>query len=505
MNDSNDLLRERFKKYEAILAMGVHPFGGRFEKACFIAELVQNFEDKKKVKTAGRLSALRVMGKTTFCDLKDESGRVQLYVKHEHLGDQGAALFGNLDIGDLVGVEGELFKTKTGEISIRADELHLLSKSLRPMPEKWHGLKDVELRYRQRYLDLISNDETKQIFKKRSLIIRSIRKTLDDKGYLEVETPMMHPIPGGAAGKPFKTHHEALDLDLYLRVAPELYLKKLLVGGFDKVYEVNKSFRNEGISTRHNPEFTMLEVYTAYQDVNDVMALTEEIVKKAAQDVLGTLVIGSGVDLTKWERISFADLMRGEYGIGPEDETKAWIEKLKKKGVKIEGKDLSRTQLINIVGELITPLTLPSPQRGEGNSWATPSPQRGEGRGEGEKIHPIFVTDYFTELCPLAKKNPKNPALSERFELYLGGMEIANGYSELNNPIEQRERFLEELKEKGKENTYETVDEDFLTALEYGMPPAGGLGIGVDRLVMALTNQNSIREVILFPQMKPEK
>ncbi len=485
-DSSNEIIKERLKKFEAIKGMGVDPFGGRFPKGCLIAELVKGFsasvgEDKKKVVTAGRLSAMRQMGKTAFCDLKDESGRIQLYVKPENLSEAENRLFGFLDIGDIVGAEGELFKTKTGEISIRVERLTLLSKSLRPLPEKWHGLKDVETRYRKRYLDLISNDETKELFKKRTLIIRSVRKTLDDKGYLEVETPMMHSIPGGAAGKPFKTHHEALGVDLYLRVAPELYLKKLLVGGFDKVYEINKSFRNEGISTRHNPEFTMLEVYTAYHDVNDVMSLTEEIIRGAARDVFGTLKItsedgGTVLDLENWERISFAKLMEDSYGIRPDEPTETWVGKLKKKGVKIEGQDLSRTQLINLVAELIEP---------------------------GEKSdRPVFVTDYFSELSPLAKRSKKNLHLSDRFELYVGGMELANGYSEQNDPIEQRQRFVEALKEKDK--TADAVDEDFIDALSHGMPPAGGLGIGIDRLVMLLTRQPSIREVILFPQMKPE-
>ncbi len=482
--ESNDLIKERHRKFEALKALGVDPFGGRFPKEASVFSLTTHFEDKKKVKTAGRLTAFRVMGKSTFCDLKDDSGRIQLYIKHDHLSLEEAKIFECLDLGDIIGAEGELFKTKTGEISVRVDHLWLLSKSLRPMPEKWHGLKDVEIRYRQRYLDLISSDEAKTLFKKRSEIIRSIRNILDDKGYLEVETPMMHPIPGGAAGKPFKTHHEALDLDLYLRVAPELYLKKLLVGGFEKVYEINKSFRNEGISTRHNPEFTMLEVYTAYHDVNDVMALTQELIQKTAERVFGTLVLeheGKKLDLTQWEHISFADLMKEEYGILPEDETKVWVQKLKKKGVAVEGKDLSRTQIINIVGDLIEPAS----------------------RGT-QGTHAVFVTDYFTELCPLAKKKKGNPALSDRFELYIGGMEIANGYSELNDPIDQRERLLAEIKEKGKEATSNTLDEDFLTALEHGMPPAGGLGIGIDRLVMTLTGQTSIREVILFPQMKKQ-
>ncbi len=487
MTEPNDLISERRKKLEAIKSMGLEPFGGKFHKPHLIASVVEGYEESKKVSVAGRLSSIRLMGKTAFCDLKDESGRIQLYIKRELLGEQGLKLFERLDLGDIVGAEGALFKTKTGEISIHVDKLTLLAKSLRPMPEKWHGLKDVEQRYRQRYLDLASNDTTKEIFKKRSFVIRSIRRMLDEKGYLEVETPMMHPIPGGAAGKPFKTHHEALNMTLYLRVAPELYLKKLLVGGFDKVYEINKSFRNEGISTRHNPEFTMLEVYTAYDDVNDVMHLTEELLKGAALSTLGALTVpwGEGtLDLSKWPRVSFADLMKKNFDINPEDPERVWIERMKKKGVKLESQDgheLSRTQLINIVGEILEP-----------------------GTHLSRNGHPVFVTDYFTELCPLAKKNRRNPHLSDRFELYIGGMEIANGYSELNDPLEQRERLLRELEEKGKQSTFESLDEDFLRALEHGMPPAGGLGIGIDRLVMILTNQPSIREVILFPQMRKE-
>ena len=470
--ESNDLVKERLKKFEQIQASGTDPFGGRFPKTEWISRMIERYEEHKKVSSAGRLSAMRFMGKSVFCDIKDESGRIQLYLKKDALSREDSEIFDLLDIGDVIGVEGELFKTKTGEISIRVAALKILSKSLRPMPEKWHGLKDVEARYRQRYLDLISNDETKEIFKKRSLVIRSIRHTLDEKDYLEVETPMMHPIPGGAAGKPFKTHHEALNTDLFLRVAPELYLKKLLVGGFDKVYEINKSFRNEGISTRHNPEFTMLEVYTAYHDVNDVMDLCEEIIKRSA----GKIGIPENLDLSTWERVSFAQLMKNSFGIEADEPIESWVKKLKNKGVNVEGKDISRTQIINVIGELIEPGKI--------------------GGESGSAVRPVFVTDYFAELSPLARRNKKNPGLSERFELYIGGMEVANGYSEQNDPIEQRKRFEEESK---------MVDEDFLLALEYGMPPAGGLGIGIDRLVMVLTGQASIREVILFPQMKQEK
>jgi lysyl-tRNA synthetase class 2 len=490
LDESSDLIKERYKKLEGLTALGVSPFGGFFAKQSPVQTLLDTFEENKKVVTAGRLSAMRFMGKSAFADLKDESGRIQLYLKKDHLSELDGKIFDLLDLGDIIGVEGELFKTKTGEISVRVNKLTLLAKTLRPMPEKWHGLKDVELRYRQRYLDLISNDATKDIFKNRSLIIRAIRRWLDDSGYLEVETPMMHPIPGGAAGKPFKTRHEALGLDLFLRVAPELYLKRLLVGGFDKVYEINKSFRNEGISTRHNPEFTMLEVYTAYDDVNKVMELCETLIRQTAKDVFKTEVLtheNTTLDLRKFERVSFANLMESTFGILPDEPMERWVEKLKKRNVKIEGKDLSRTQLINLVADLLEPAKLSS-------------------ASDGAVTHrPIFVTDYFAELSPLARRNPKNPHLSERFELYVGGMELANGYSEQNDPMEQRKRFEEELLDKGKEATSQNVDEDYVNALEHGMPPAGGLGIGIDRLVMLLTHQPSIREVILFPQMKNDR
>ncbi|MCG3176268.1 MAG: Lysine--tRNA ligase [Candidatus Omnitrophica bacterium] len=486
MNEINDLVKDRLRKLDALRAAGWDVFGRRFDKTP-IGQLVEGYEENKSVRTAGRLTAMRVMGKSTFADLRDETGRIQVYLKKDELEPALKELVDNLDLGDIVGVSGELFKTRTGEISVRARQITPLAKSVRPMPEKWHGLKDVELRHRHRYLDLMANEETREIFRKRSRIIRSVRRTLDEEGYLEVETPMMHPIPGGAAGKPFKTHHEALDMPLFLRVAPELYLKRLLVGGYDRVYEINKSFRNEGISTRHNPEFTMLEVYTAYHDVEDVMALTERIVRRAAEETLGTLVIeseGRRLDLSRWERVSFAKLMKERLGILPDDETAAWVDKLKKRGIDLGGnKEISRTQVINIVADLLD----------------------SELKTEGDTVRPVFVTDYFTELCPLAKKKKDEPLISERFELYVGGMEVANGYSELNDPLEQRERLMAELADKGRQATADTLDEDFIYALEHGMPPAGGLGIGIDRLVMVLTGQASIREVILFPQLKNER
>ncbi|MDD4894243.1 MAG: lysine--tRNA ligase [Candidatus Omnitrophica bacterium] len=468
--DVNDLIKQRISKLEALKGLGIEPYGRAFANLLSIKELIDQPETKEII-AAGRIMAMRSHGKSVFCDIKDQRDKIQIYLKEDIVGKDKFAIFEKLDIGDIIGVKGELFKTRTGEPTIKVTDFTLLAKSLRPLPEKWHGLKDVETRYRQRYVDLIVNDEVKNIFYMRSKIIGKIREFLDSRGYLEVETPMMHSIPGGAAGKPFKTHHEALDMDLYLRIAPELYLKKLLVGGFEKIYEINRSFRNEGISIKHNPEFTMLEVYTAYSDCAGVMKLTEELVRFTAREVLGKEeleFLGLKIDLTKWEKVSFADLMKKNFDINPDDDTKQWIEKLKKKNVQLKKGVISRTQILNIIADLIEPET---------------------------KAHPVFVVDIFTELCPLAKTKKDNPLLTDRFELFMGGMEVANAYSELNDPIEQKKRFGEQGGQ---------IDEDFVRALEYGMPPAGGLGIGIDRLVMIFTNSASIRDVILFPQLRAE-
>lgn len=473
----DDLIKQRLANLNSIQDAKIYPYGSRFDVSSGVKEALDNFRENAPAALAGRIMAIRAHGKSVFCDLRDRTGKIQFYIGQKAVGKDKFALFKNVDIGDIVGLKGELFKTRTGEPTLKVSEFTLLSKSLRPLPEKWHGLKDVETRYRQRYLDLIVNEDVKKIFHARTKIIRTIRNLLDDRGYLEVETPMMHSIPGGAAGKPFKTHHNALNMDLYLRVAPEIYLKKLLVGGLERVYEINRNFRNEGISPRHNPEFTMLEVYTAYSDCEGTMKLAEELITKAAEEIHGKKKFpyqGKDIDLSKWERVSFAKLMRDNYDIGPEDHEAVWVKKLKAKGIGIEGKELSRTQLINIVGELVEPKA--------GN-------------------HPVFVVDMFTELCPLAKAKKANPLLSDRFELYIGGMEVANAYSELNDPIEQKKRFEADLagsKEKGR------IDEDFIRSLEHGMPPAGGLGIGIDRLVMILTDSASIRDVILFPQLRKE-
>ncbi|TAN58877.1 lysine--tRNA ligase, partial [bacterium] len=360
-----------------------------------------------------------------------------------------------------------------------SESAQLAAKSLRPLPEKWHGLKDVEIRYRQRYLDLIANPDIKKVFLKRSQIISSIRGYLDKNGYLEVETPMMHPIPGGAAGRPFKTHHNEYDADLYLRIAPELYLKRLLVGGFERVYEINRSFRNEGVSSRHNPEFTMLEAYAAYSDCQGMMSLTEEIIIEAARSAglgLKFEYQGKEIDMSPpWKRYSFSDVVKDKFGIVPEDSAEVMLAKLQAKGRALNEKRLSRSQVVKLVEDTLQ---------------------------EGCDFSPVFFTDYFSILCPLAKNKPDNPFISERFELFIAGMEVANAYSELNDPLEQRRRLEEEISE-AESGSLRMLDEDFITALEYGMPPAGGLGIGIDRLAMILTNQPSIRDVILFPLLRP--
>jgi len=479
MDEMNEFVKQRIDKLNALKEIGVDAYGRRFSKAQPIGEFTKDFKEGAKVETAGRITALREHGKSAFFDLKDATGKIQIYVKANIIGDEVYNnIFKRLDIGDILGARGELFKTKTGETTINATEITLLAKGLRPLPEKWHGLKDVEIRYRQRYVDLIVNEDVRKVFRLRSKIISEIRGILDKKGFLEVETPMMHSLAGGAAGEPFKTHHKALDIDLFLRLAPELHLKRLLVGGFDKVYELNRNFRNEGISVRHNPEFTMVEIYEAYSDCEGMMRLTEGLLSHIAKEVLGGSKIkfkDQDIDLsTPWPRWSFADEIKKKFDINPDDAAKEWIEKLKKKGVDFKGKDITRSQIVNIISEMLEPET---------------------------KDKPIFVVDLFAELCPLAKRKKDNSLLTDRFELFIGGMEIANAYSELNDPIEQKKRFEEQL--VGQEGA-KKIDEDFVRALEYGMPPAGGLGIGIDRLVMLLANQPSIRDVILFPQLKPE-
>jgi len=479
MDEMNEYIQQRIYKLNALKEIGTEAYGRRFDKPLSIEAMLKDAKEGDSVQTAGRITALREHGKSSFIDLRDSSERIQVYIKADTIGkDIYNNIFKRLDIGDILGVKGKFFKTHTGQLTINAEEITILAKGLRPLPEKWHGLKDVDTRYRQRYVDLIVNEEVRKVFQVRSRIISKIREMLDKSGFLEVETPMMQSMAGGAAGDPFKTHHNALDTDLYLRLAPELYLKRLLVGGFDKVYELNRNFRNEGISTRHNPEFTMIEIYQAYSDCSGMMKLTEEIFNYTAAEVLGINKLKFGeelIDLTPpWPRWSFAEEIKKKFDINPDDSSDVWVKKLKAKGIDFKAKDITRSQIANIITEMLEPET-------------------------GDR--PIFVVDLFAELCPLAKRKKENPLLTDRFELFMGGMEIANAYSELNDPIEQKKRFEEQL--VGQEGV-KKIDEDFVRALEYGMPPAGGLGIGIDRMVMLFANQPSIRDVILFPQLKPE-
>ncbi len=477
-SEHNDQTENRTEKLNWLSKQGIDPYGSRFDKAQPIDMLVKGFTEGAQVSTAGRLTAKRGHGGLAFADLRDASGKVQICVKQDRVGEEAFKLFGELDLGDILGVSGSLFKTKTGEVTVQADRLTLLSKSLRPLPEKWHGLKDVEIRYRQRYLDLIANEEARSVFIKRSRLVGSLRKTLEDAGFMEVETPMMHDIPGGAAGEPFTTRHKALDIDLYMRLAPELYLKKLLVGGFERVYELNRSFRNEGLSTRHNPEFTMLEAYAAYQDYAFMMELVEKLICNAAKELIGGLTFeyqGQAIDLNPpWERVSFAETME-KMGLKPNATLEQMQAVLSKHKVQVKG--ATRSQMVRLVEQIFDPRT---------------------------KSKPLFVVDYWTELSPLAKSKKEDPGITERFELFIGGMEVANAYSELNDPIEQKRRFESQLEASGAKAKDRAIDEGFVEALEYGMPPAGGLGVGVDRLCMLLLNQPSIKDVILFPLLKPQ-
>ncbi len=470
----NELVLQRHENLKDLRSKDIDVFGEAYPGRSAVSELKRTYEEGKSCKVCGRIMARREHGKTMFMDIRDFTGKIQLYLRKDALGESEFEILKKLDIGDFLGAEGELFKTRTGEESVKVSTFRTLSKSLRPLPEKWHGLKDVEARFRMRYVDLIVNENAREKFTTRIKLLEHIRRTLNGKGFLEVETPIMHPVPGGAAGKPFKTHHEALDMELYLRIAPELYLKKLLVGGFEKVYEMNRSFRNEGISVRHNPEFTMLEVYQAYSDCDGMMRLTEELIRSAARELLGSEKLnynGREIDLGTWEKVSFKKLMKENFDISVEDKKSDWMKKLKKAGIEIEGEEPSKTQILNMVGEMVEP----------------------EAKG-----HPVFVVDFFKELSPLAKDKKGEEGIADRFELYIGGMEIANAYSELNDPIEQKKRFKQQV----ASDPEAMIDEDFLRALEYGMPPAGGLGIGMDRLAMLFTDSANIREVILFPHMR---
>jgi lysyl-tRNA synthetase class 2 len=488
--DDNDLVRQRREKLEALRARGVDPFGGRYPVTHLAGELTARLDKAADaeleafgpVSLAGRLTAMRDHGKTAFAHLMDRTGRIQLYARADQLGDD-FALFRDLDVGDFIGVTGAMFRTRTGQLTLAVKSLAFLAKALRPLPEKWHGLKDVETRYRQRYVDLVVNPEVREIFLLRARIVQGIRAFLDARGFVEVETPMMQPIPGGAIARPFKTHHNALDMDLYLRIAPELYLKRLIVGGFERVYEINRNFRNEGVSTQHNPEFTMVEFYQAYADYQDLIELTEELFTGLAQALKGRLTLTWGeheISLARpWRRLPFFQGLSEALGTAVTLDTDAAVaaRAAAAKGLAVKPGAAAWQVWKDVFEELVEP-TL---------------------------VQPTFVVDYPIELSPLAKKKREDPRLVDRFELFVGHRELANAYSELNDPLDQLARFREQaaLQARGDDEAH-WLDEDYVRALEHGMPPAAGEGIGIDRLAMMFADVPSIREVILFPHLRPE-
>jgi len=484
MEDENELVALRRKKLDALRARGVEPFGAAFEPDGSIAEVRAKFKEGEALRAAGRITAHRDMGKSHFLDLRDATGRIQIYVHAKEVGAEAMNLFGLLDLGDLIGVEGTCFVTKTGEPTLKAHTFSLLAKALRPLPEKWHGLHDIEARYRQRYLDLITNEGSRSIFEKRIAIVSETRRFFEDRGFLEVETPALQTVAGGAAAQPFSTHHKALGLDLYLRIAPELYLKRLLVGGFNKVFEISRNFRNEGISRKHNPEFTMLEAYWAYADFEKIANLVEELICHLAQVICGSLQIehrdAEGkivrtINLKRpWRHARYVDLVCEVAG-------KDWFELSSEQCRKRATGDFKLEVLPQLADFEVTHHVF-------------------EKLIEEKTIDPLFVTHCPKELVPLAKQNTSDNSLVDVFELIINGVEIAPGYSELNDPLLQRQRLLEQAGEETQK-----IDEEFLLALEYGMPPAGGVGIGIDRLTMLLTGAESIRDVILFPLLRPKK
>jgi lysyl-tRNA synthetase class 2 len=488
----------RLKKAEELRARGIHPWGNGRKVPHVAADVKARFGDRPNEEVeqdptvwsvAGRVIALRPFGKMTFLVLRDRSGDLQIQLKKDKLGPEGYDLLKLLDLGDIAAASGRAIRTRTGELTVVADEWTILTKALRPLPEKWHGLADVEQRYRQRYLDLATNPEVREVFRKRSAAVSYIRRYLENRGFLEVETPMMHPLISGAAAKPFITHHNALDVDLYLRIAPELYLKRLVVGGFERVFELNRNFRNEGLSTRHNPEFTMLEFYLAHATYEDLMDLTEDMISGLVQEVCGTMKVryqGHDLDFTPpWPRIPMAEaILKASNGLlAPEDLENP--DRLRAVLLQdFQGTDAERRAIDEMtVGELVGAVF--------------------EEKVEHSLVHPTFITQFPTAVSPLARRNDERPELTDRFEIFVAGREIGNAFSELNDPIDQRERFVKqvEAKARGAEETMD-YDEDYIVALEHGMPPTAGEGIGIDRLVMLLTDAPSIRDVILFPQMK---
>lgn len=492
-DDLNEVIKNRVSKACDLLDAGVPLFPNDFHKDHAVSWVLENFgglegDDLEKQEDvfaiAGRIVSLRSFGKVAFFHLMDQSGRIQCYASREHLDEETYKIVKKLDVGDIVGVSGHLFRTKTGELTIACRSLKLITRSMRPLPEKYHGLKDMETRYRQRYVDLIVTPRAREIFAKRSLIVREFRRFMEEHGFMEVETPIMQPLAGGATAKPFKTHHNALDLDLFLRIAPELYLKRLLVGGFEKVFELNRSFRNEGIDTRHNPEFTMCEFYWAYATFEDLMNFTEKLFAHLAMAACGTTVVtyqGQEIDLTpgRWKRLSFYDSLTEIGGHSPDfyndySKVRTYIRERGEKAADSESLQKLQAKLFDL-------------------------------DVEGKLIQPHFIYHYPTEISPLSRRNDQRPEITDRFELFITGRELSNAFSELNDPVDQRLRFEEQVREReAGDDEAHSMDEDYLRALEYGMPPAAGQGVGIDRLVMLLTDSASIREVILFPLLRPE-
>jgi lysyl-tRNA synthetase class 2 len=483
----NEILLVRREKLDKLRKEGRDPFAiTRFEVTHYSQQIKDDFDtmEGQEVTVAGRIMSKRVMGKASFAHIQDSAGQIQIFVRINDVGEEQYEDFKSFDLGDIIGVTGEVFKTKTGEISVRAKNMVLLTKSLYPLPEKWHGLKDPDLRYRHRYVDLIVNPEVRRTFETRSKVIRCIRNYLDTRGYLEVETPILHTTAGGAAARPFITHHNTLDIDMYLRIATELHLKRLIVGGFDKVYELGRVFRNEGMSIKHNPEFTSIEIYRAYADYMDMMELTEDMIVTVAKEVLGTTKLtyqGQEIDLTPpWQRMTMIEAVK-----------------------KYAGVDFSQINTDEEAREVAKQAGL---ELDKGNTWGHILNAFFEEKVEQHLVQPTFILDYPIEISPLAKRKKDDPRLTYRFELYIVAREIANAFSELNDPIDQRERFLEQARQRaaGDEEAH-MMDEDFVHALEIGMPPTGGVGIGIDRLVMIFTDSYSIRDVILFPTMRPRE
>lgn len=484
--DVNEIMKIRREKLKELVDAGKNPFEKvKYDKTHSSVEIKENFDkmEGQEVSIAGRMISRRIMGKASFCNLLDGVGTIQSYVKRDDIGEEDYALFKKYDIGDIIGIKGVVFKTQTGEISIHANSVELLAKSLNPLPEKYHGLKDQDLRFRYRYLDLIANPEVKNTFVVRSKIIKEVRNYLEERNFVEVETPILNTIAGGATARPFITHHNTLDIDMFMRIAPELYLKRLIVGGFERVFEIGRNFRNEGMDIKHNPEFSMMELYMAYADYHDMMDITEGIYSAICQNVLKTYKInyqGLELDLTpNWERLTMIEAVQKYVGIDfTESDVTKLYDSVKAKGLEVKGNETWGELLYLVFDEKV----------------------------EEKLIQPTFITEYPIEVSPLAKKKASDPRLTERFEVFMAKMEMGNAYSELNDPIDQKERFMSQAKlREGGDEEAQMTDNDFVNALEYGMPPTGGLGLGLDRMIMLLTDNSSIRDVILFPTMKPKQ